>query len=120
VAQRSRIDAPGTITTSPGPVRPGLIGSRICCPMRGVPATTGLCLHAMSAAQPFEESDSRPLVSVLGLGQMGCLCRTAGFAGERRETGTGAKRPGAPLRVNLWGHSADEEDSSRRPAESPA
>lgn len=68
--------------------------------------------------RPKPDHDSRPIVTVLGVGQMGLVC--AGLLASTepsREADSGGLR--RPVRVRLWGHSAEEAGRIAQTRRSP-
>lgn len=70
-----------------------------------------------------EAEDGRPLVSVLGVGQMGLVCAGLLVSQESVREGSGGGGGGGglarPVRVNLWGHSVEEAGDLAQTRRSP-
>lgn len=64
------------------------------------------------------ERDDRPVVTVLGVGQMGLVCAGLLASGEpaRESEETGLRRP---VRVRMWGHSQEESGRIAQTRRSP-
>jgi glycerol-3-phosphate dehydrogenase (NAD(P)+) len=67
------------------------------------------------------QNDSRPVVSVLGVGQMGMVCAGLLASQESVREASGATPGGLsrPVRVLLWGHSPDEAGQLAQTRRSP-
>src|SRR3954471_7705097 len=74
------------------------------------------------ASREPDPADQRPLVSVLGVGQMALVCAGLLVSQEsvRGENG-GGPRPGLarPVRVNIWGYSTEEAGDLAQTRRSP-
>src|SRR3954462_2880865 len=77
-----------------------------------------------SRATTTPQNDTRPVVSVLGVGQMGLVCagllvaqESVREAGEGTSGGSGGRA--RPVRVMLWGHNPDEAGRLAQTRRSP-